>query len=253
MADPVARQRVRLDESVGWDREPNETGAPASRAATAAEGPKRSRQRTLPEGVSKELQSALGARRGGRIAEALIEASKAYERDRYGDTLRVLRPLIEEVPDAASVRELYGLACYREGKWAEAVRHLTAFVELTASVEQHPVLADAHRALKHHQQVEELWNELAASSPAAHLVAEGRIVMAGSLADQNRLGDAISLLERGALDAKRPKDHHLRMWYALADLYERAGDTPKARERFQRIMAVDVNFVNVAERVANLG
>ncbi len=187
------------------------------------------------------------------MAEALIEASKAYERDRFVDTLRVLRPFVEEAPDAAAVRELYGLACYREGKWAEAIKHLAAFVELTASVEQHPVLADAHRAMKHHKMVADLWEELAQSSPAAHLVAEGRIVMAGSLADQNKLGEAISLLERGALAAKRPKDHHLRMWYALADLYERAGDTPKARERFQRILQVEPDFANVAERLANLG
>ncbi len=254
MADPVARRRVRLDESAGWDRDVEAGSSHQSRSVTPElkEAPKRNRQRQLPEGVSKELQSALGARRGGRVSEALVEASKAYERDRFTETLRILRPLIEEAPDSAAIRELYGLACYRENKWAEAVKHLSAFVDLTASVEQHPVLADAHRALKHHDQVALLWAELAQSSPGAHLVAEGRIVMAGSLADQNRLAEAILLLERGALSSKSPRDHHLRMWYSLADLYERAGDLPRARERFQRIMQSDPSFVNVAERVANL-
>ena len=184
--------------------------------------------------------------------EALADASKAFERERFGDALKVLRPLVEEAPDAAAVRELIGLSLYRQGKWADAVKHLQRFTELTGSVEQHPVLADAHRALGHHSLVAELWEELAASSPGAQLVAEGRIVMAGSLADQGRLSDAIKLLERAAIDAKRPQVHHLRMWYALADLYERAGDVPRAREMFSRVTAKDNSFVDVAERLAAL-
>lgn len=215
--------------------------------------PVRQRARKLPDEVVDDLQTMLGSRRGGKVGVGLIEAAKAFERERFTDALRVLRPLLDEAPDSAAVRELYGLACYREGKWAEAVKHLSVFTDLTGSVEQHPVLADSHRALKHFKEVATLWDELSASSPAAHLVAEGRIVMAGSLADQGKLLEAISMMERGSIDAKRPKDHHLRLWYCLADLYERAGDMSRARDRFQRIMNVDRDYVNVAERLANLG
>ena len=203
--------------------------------------------------MSQELERAVGTRRGGRLVEALAEASKAFERDRFGDALKVLRPMMEEAPNASALRELAGLCSYRLGKWADTVKYMEKFAELTGSVEQHPVLADAHRALGHHKQVAELWDELAASSPGAHLVAEGRIVMAGSLADQGKLIDAIRLLERAALDAKRPQNHHLRMWYALADLYERAGDVPRARERFTRIAQHQADFVDVAERLSALG
>jgi tetratricopeptide (TPR) repeat protein len=240
---------VPLSESAGWERDVAQPRAERE----VAPAPVRDRSRKLPEHVADDLQTMLGSRRGGRVAQVLAEAAKAFERDRFSETMRLLRPLIDEAPDAAAVRELYGLACYREGKWAEAVRHLTAFTEMSGSVEQHPVLADAHRALKHFAEVSVLWEELSQSSPSAQLVAEGRIVMAGSLADQGKLTEAIGLMERGAIDAKRPKDHHLRLWYALADLYERAGDTPRARDRFQRIMVIDSNYANVAERVANLG
>ncbi|MGH9150025.1 MAG: tetratricopeptide repeat protein, partial [Acidimicrobiales bacterium] len=51
----------------------------------------------------------------------------------------------------------------------------------------------------------------------------------------------------------RPADHHLRAWYALADLYERAGDVPKARELFRRVATCDSSFFDAAERVAALG
>ena len=55
---------------------------------------------------------------------------------------------------------------------------------LTGSTEQHPVLADCYRALRRYDEVEPLWQELREVSPSAELVAEGRIVYAGSLADR---------------------------------------------------------------------
>ena len=51
-------------------------------------------------------------------------------------------------------------------------------------------------------------------------MAEGRIVAAGALADQGDLKGALKLMERGAEVPKKVRDHHLRQWYVLADLYE---------------------------------
>ena len=60
---------------------------------------------------------------------------------------------------------------------------------------------------------------------------EGRLVEAGCLADQGDLRGAIRLLEAAARRGVRKADlAHLRQWYALADLYERAGGIP-ARAR----------------------
>ena len=151
------------------------------------------------------------------------------------------------------MRELLGLSQYRLGQYAAATKELEAFVELTNSVEQHPVLMDCARALGKHRRVEELWEELAAASPSGALVTEGRIVLAGSLADQGRLTEAIATLDRRGGQPNRVQDHHVRVWYALADLYERAGDLPKARELFLRIRRYDAGFADVAERLASLG
>ena len=209
------------------------------------------RRRNAPEAVAKEIHAAVGARRGQRLEQGLMDASKAFERERFGDALRILKPLCDEAPDVAAVRELTGLCLYRQGKWAEAIRHLDRFCQLTGSVEQNPVLADCHRALRHYSVVETLWEELSSSSPSAELVAEGRIVMAGSYADQGNLGEAIKLMERATLSSKRPKPHHLRLWYALADLYERAGDVPRARQLFERV-ASHGEFADVTSRLSNL-
>lgn len=203
-------------------------------------------------GPGEQFRRAVGPARAGRFEARLKEASDAFRRERYEEARRLLRPLAEQAPGASSVRELYGLTLYRLGRWAQAKRELEAFRSQTGSTEQHPVLADCARALGRHAEVEELWDELRAASPSAELVAEGRIVAAGSLADQGRLREAIALLEAGARPARRsrkPLLHHLRMSYALADLYERAGDLPRARALFGRVAEADPDFVDVRARL----
>jgi len=195
---------------------------------------------------------ALGAQRGGRANQRLRDAAHAFERDRFEESRTLLKPIAEAAPQAAAVRELLGLTYYRLGRWADAVRELEAFRELARSTEQHPVLADCYRALNRRTEVEALWDELREVSPSADLVTEGRIVMAGSLGDQGRLAEAITLLERAQRGVKRPAVHRLRQAYALADLYERAGEVARARELFRWVLDHEPDFADVAERTASL-
>ncbi len=202
--------------------------------------------------VQEELRDAAGAA-APRLADRLGEASRAFERDRFTDARAILVPLAARAPSAASVRELLGLTYYRLGQWTHCIKELTAYHDLTGSSTCHAYLADAHRALGRHAEVERLWEELRVDSPDANTVAEGRIVLAGSLADRGRIVDAIALLEKSKLSAKKIEDHHLRLWYALADLYERSGEVPRARELFGRIATHSPDFVDVADRRRALG
>jgi tetratricopeptide (TPR) repeat protein len=183
----------------------------------------------------------------------VVRAARALDRGYERDALRILRPLRDAHPGAADVRELLGLAQYRLGRWAAAAKELEAYISLTRSTEEHPVLMDCARAQGRYKKVDELWEELRAVSPGADIVTEGRIVAAGSLADQGRLAEAIHLLERGPATPRRIGFHHLRLWYALADLQERAGNLPAARTLFRRVSAQDPAFADVAERLAGLG
>ena len=193
------------------------------------------------------------AGRGAKQAQAdLARAAEAFTAGRERDAARILRPLRDLYPDAGAVRELLGLSQYRLGQYAAASKELEAFAEITGSVEQHPVLMDCARALGRDARVEELWEELAAASPSAALVSEGRIVLAGSRADQGHLDEAIATLDRRRGIPARVQEHHVRVWYALADLYERAGEIPKARELFLRVRRYDAAFADVAERLAAL-
>jgi tetratricopeptide (TPR) repeat protein len=122
------------------------------------------------------------------------------------------------------------------------------FHELSGSYDQHPALADCYRALRNYDDAERVWDDLREASPGAELVSEGRIVAAGCLADQGQLEAAIALLERSARRVRRPQERHLRTWYALADLYERAGDLQRARELFARVAAEDPDAFDVRSR-----
>ncbi|MFN2503817.1 MAG: tetratricopeptide repeat protein [Acidimicrobiales bacterium] len=232
-----------------WQRD----DGPPPADTRAKEGPSPTRspsRRRAPAPVAAEIAKSVGDRRSAKVERLLVDAARAFERDRPQDAYRILRPLAEEAPDASAVRELAGLAAYRLGRWSQAVAHLEAFFRLTGSVEQHPVLADCYRALRRPAKVAALWDELRQRSPGSELVTEGRIVMAGSLADQGELRKAIGLLEKAPVSTRRPPpSHQLRLWYALADLYERVGDTPRARDLFKRVAAVDPDLADTAERL----
>jgi tetratricopeptide (TPR) repeat protein len=209
-------------------------------------------RRTVPGQVVQELTESVGDRRGAKLAERLAEASHAYDRERFQDALRILRPLADLAPASPAVRELYGLTLYRLGRWRQAAKELEAYQALSGAYDQHPVLADCMRALRRYRKAEALWDELRQASPSAEAVAEGRIVMAGALADQGNVTGAIRLLERSGALTKKPKDYHLRQWYALADLYERAGDIPQARQLFRRLASHDPEAFDTVERIRAL-
>lgn len=215
--------------------------------------PKRSRGSRRPVTVhAPQLVELVGPKRAARLEERLSEAATDYASERYPDARRTLGPIVAEVPDLAEARELYGLTLYRLGRWREAARELDAFVDLTGgSTEQHPVLADCRRALGQYGKVDQLWEELRLASPSGALVAEGRIVAAGALADRGDLAGAIALLGRSFRIPKRPLEHHLRRAYALADLYDRSGDRPQARTLFAQVARAEPDFLDAGERAVD--
>lgn len=211
---------------------------------------------TLPRDVTEELTAAVGRERGRDLSERMAHAVRAYERDRYLEAIRITRSLAERVPESAAVRELHGLVCYRLGRWREAAKHLEAArARAGEDTSQLPVLMDCQRALGRHKKVEELWEELRSASPTADVLAEGRLVLAAHRADQGRLDSAIEVLVSAgaARNLRHPAERHLRQWYVLADLYERAGDLGRARELFERVAVVDPDLADAAERLAELG
>jgi tetratricopeptide (TPR) repeat protein len=215
-------------------------------------------RKALPPEIAAEIRKAADvatAVHREHLVERAESAYGAYERGRYQDALRAIKPVADETPRVAAVRELAGLAAYRAGKYRDAAKHLMAFGALEDATEHIPVLMDCQRALRKPKKVAELWTELRHGSPEPDVLAEGRIVAAASLAESGDLNGAIGLLAAaGATKALRnPSNRHIRQWYLLGDLYERAGDVPRAREYFERVLRADREAYDVAERLRALG
>jgi tetratricopeptide (TPR) repeat protein len=212
----------------------------------------------LPKGIAEELRTGTaGASPRARRAPLTLErrmanAAMAYERDRYQDALSALKPVIDAAPRSASVMELHGLILYRLGRWRSAGKELREFHALTGSYDQHPVIADCERAMGHRDKVRALWDELRRAGVDREVLVEGRLVMAGTLADEDNFEEAIELLRPEAKLRRNPDLAHLRQWYALADLYERAGDLSRARELFARVAQIAPDVLDAPERLAAL-
>jgi len=206
------------------------------------------------DAVVEEFEKVLGSRASSRAIKRYEAALQAFEAHRYDDARKILSSMSREYADVSAVREMFGLCLYRGGQWKRALGELETAVKLNPDwIFNHAVIADCHRALGNHQLVEQYWRELAEASPHPELLAEGRIVMAGSLSDRGLFVEAMDLMSKAEGDMKRPSEYHLRQWFVIADLYDRQGNVIKARQFFERIAMHDAQFVDVAERLSTLG
>lgn len=205
-----------------------------------------------PESVA-EVEREAGSHRSGRYHERLQSAAEALERGRYDDARRMVQPVLRDLPNVATAHEIAGLAWYSTGQWRKAAAELETARTLDGSVRHHAVLADCYRAMRRYDTVTQLWNELKSASPEPALMAEGRIVAAGALADQGDLRGALRLLDKAREMPKKVRDHHLRQWYVIADLSDRSGDVIEARRFFGLVAQHDSQFADVMQRLAALG
>jgi tetratricopeptide (TPR) repeat protein len=201
----------------------------------------------------EDVKREADPRTSARYMERLASAAEALERDRYRDALRMVSPVLKDLPNVGAAHEVAGLAHYRLEEWRKAAVQLELARTLNPRPEQLPVLADSYRAMRRYRDVDQLWTEIREMSPAPAVMAEGRIVAAGALADQGDLAGALKLLLRAGDAPKRVRDYHLKQWYVIADLYDRSGDVVRARNYFNRVAAVDPRYADVGDRLATLG
>jgi tetratricopeptide (TPR) repeat protein len=227
--------------------------AAGAAARAAATRPRRHPRQLDPDVAAEVVARARDPRRGHQLAQRLAEAEYALDRDRLDDARRTIAPLLREVPGVAAVHEVAGLVNYRLGRWRDAVKELEAAQALNPRVELLPVLADSYRALKRWSDVDRIWATVREVSPAHDVLAEARIVAAGAQADRGDLTGALRTMSNVSTKPRRVRPHHLRLWYVLGDLHDRAGDPLEAARWFERVVAEDAEFVDARNRLRALG
>ncbi len=251
-----------LGDAKGQGRTPDPLGTwesverPARSAPPASKAKARAKY-ALPGDVAADVRKAFigTVYMREKMVNTLTRAAEAYDRKRYEEALRLGRVVADATPGVAAVRELTGLAAYRAERWAMAKIHLRAYFTITEDPEHLPLVMDADRANHRYRAVEKTFEELQASEPTAEVLAEGRIVMAATWADQGHFEEAVELLVKAgaAKHLRNPSYRHVRLWYALADVYDRAGDTSSARELFARIVIAEPDAYDASTRLVELG
>ena len=201
----------------------------------------------------EEIKRESDSRTSARYMERLAAATEALERDRYRDALRMVSSVLKNLPNVGAAHEVAGIANYRLGEWRKAATEMELARSLHPTPEQLPVLADCYRAMRRYREVDQLWAEIREASPSPEVMAEGRIVAAGALADQGDIDGALRIMLRVSDAPKRVREYHLKQWYVIADLYDRSGDVTRARNFFKRVAEVDPKYVDVGDRLATLG
>ncbi len=222
-------------------------------AAATENAPPRRAPKPLDPEVAAELVGALGTQRGTRLSERLAQASEALDRERFQEARRIASSIAKEAPTVAAAHEIAGLANYRMGLYKQAVAALQTAQDLHANPALLPVIADCQRAQGRWAAVDLVWQEIKATSPSQDVMAEGRIVAAGALADQGDLRGALELMEPATKRPKVVRDFNLRQWYVIADLYDRLGDPISARRWFAAVAEHDDEFADVTARLRTLG
>ena len=253
VTEDTIREKIESRETEEWIDEGSIRDAAEGAVARGSQTVAPRRPQEIDPEVVAEIHGVVDTKRATRLSERLAAAAGALDRERFDDARRMVTPLVRELPTVAAVHEISGLANYRMGRWKQAASSLEIARDLRPDPAMLPVLADCYRALKRWPEVDRAWKHLRDASPSHEVMAEGRIVMAGALADRGELKQAITLMHGAQKSPKKVRDHNLRQWYVLADLYDRAGDTVTAARWFREISAHDANFVDVRERLRSIG
>jgi tetratricopeptide (TPR) repeat protein len=248
----------------GKQRGPRAARTTSGRAQHGRRGFDRARQQPKPE----RQQSADRPTRGGSIADEIGRTARpgkgaaavtAFERavgllERGRDAAAVTAAAEAKslAPRSGAVREVLGIALYRSGRYKEALAELQAYRRLTGRLDQNHLIADSFRAVGAPEKAVPVAREaIRARLPDAPR-AESAIVAASALADLGRTDEALAVLAGFPVRGTARREHEVRMWYVEGDLLERTGRRQEAIATFRRILRVEPDAFDVAERIAAL-
>ena len=206
----------------------------------------------VPAEVFRDLRGTAPTGELDDLIRAFVAAGEALERDDLPRALQLLTWAKATAQRSAVIREALGVALYLAGDYAAATSELQTYRRLSGRNDQNHLLADCARATGRRDKVREAVEGMDPARDGADRWVEGLIVLAADLADAGDLEGARGVLGRAGLDPERIEPWHPRLWYAAADLAQRAGDSVEAAELFGAIVAVDEEFLDAAQRLAAL-
>jgi hypothetical protein len=200
----------------------------------------------LPRHVVEALIRVTPSKRQNAALAALAAAAEAFSDGQYHAAVRKAQHAKELASRDATIREILGLASYRIGDWATALRELRTYRRLSGETTHMPVEMDVLRALGRSEEVTEVWEEFRRRGGNPATSKEAKVVYASHLIDRGDLAGAESVVGRlRATDDPWPED--LRLWYTAARIAALNGDRARARDLADRIVVADPSFPGLDE------
>jgi tetratricopeptide (TPR) repeat protein len=204
--------------------------------------------------VVGELRRVAKAGQADRAIARLERAVELLERADARGAASEAAKAKDLAPRSATVREVLGMALYRQERWHEALAAMQAYRRISGRADQNHLIADCQRALGHPERAVPLAEEaLVARGVPLAAKAEAVIVAASALADMARFDQALGLLRRVKTRDDVAGPEVLRVWYVTGDVLARAGRPQEAAREFRKIMRHDPSAFDVAERLSQLG
>jgi tetratricopeptide (TPR) repeat protein len=207
----------------------------------------------LPRDVVAELRRVARAGMADRAIARMERAVELMEREDARGAAGEAAKAKAMAPRSVAVREVLGMALYRQERFREALSEMQAYRRMSGRADQNHIIADCQRALGHPERAVPLAEE-ALSARGVSLAArtEAVIVAASALADMGRFDQALGLLRRVRTREDVAGPEVLRVWYVMASVLDRAGRRDEAAREFRKIMRHDPAAFDVAERLAEL-
>jgi tetratricopeptide (TPR) repeat protein len=183
------------------------------------------------------------------LADALMELSEAGDPEAAA---RAARAAKRAAPRAASVREALGIALYQLEDFRAARTELAAAQRISGRADLAAMLADIERGLGRPERAVALFERVDRSRMEPDTAAELLLVAASAYGDLGQPAAGVALIRRHARWPVELADYHLRLGYAEGALAEQAGDLPRARAAFARVVQADPDFHDAADRLARL-
>lgn len=177
---------------------------------------------------------------------ALGAAAEAFAEGHYHVAVKKALHAKEFSSRDATIREILGLASYRVGDWANALRELRTYRRLSGETTHMPVEMDVLRAMGRNDDVAEVWKEFERRGGGPAVKKEARVVYASHLIDLGELEEAASVAGP-VKQTTDPWPEDLRLWYVTARVAALSGDKKVARRIADTIVLEDPSFPGLDE------
>jgi hypothetical protein len=212
----------------------------------------------LPRKVRKEVERLVtNAQRAKDVILCLSVGTAASEDDDHPTAQRYLAWAKHLAPRSPAVRESFGIALYRSGELHEALAELQAYRRLSGGTDQNHLIADCIRSEgRDTDRAVVVGMELVDDERAEiERRVESAIVVAAVHLDAGRPARARPLIQRflvGPEAAGVPPESTVRLLWVAADVAVAEGRREDAVRALERIAAIDADYPDVADRIADI-